>query len=228
MLLGGRVALVVTAALWAVSTVVTPAQAQTAVYSCVDKNGRRLTADRPIIECNDREQRVLDATGTERRRIGPSLTETERATLDAQRRAEAEQKARVVEQRRRERVLIARYPDEAAHNAERAIATETFGDLIGNANRQIELLKAERKQLNTELEFYQGDMKKAPVKLQRRFNDNDEAIAEQQRYIATQLQEKKRVQLRFDTELQQLKVLWAADKAAAATPASAPSGAASR
>ena len=210
MLLGGRVALVVTAALWAVSTVVTPAQAQTAVYSCVDKNGRRLTADRPIIECNDREQRVLDATGTERRRIGPSLTETERATLDAQRRAEAEQKARVVEQRRRERVLIARYPDEAAHNAERAIATETCGDVIGNANRQIELLKAERKQLNTELEFYQGDVNKAPSWLKRQIEDNESQVQIQKRFLETQALEKKRINARFDDELAKLRQLWLA------------------
>src|SRR5574337_1145052 len=89
------------------------------VYTCTDRHGRRITADRPIAECVDREQRILDHTGTERRRIGPTLTEHERAAQEVQRRQEAQERARIVEERRRERVLLARYPDEAAHQAER-------------------------------------------------------------------------------------------------------------
>ena len=49
------------------------------IYTCVDRNGRRLTADRPIAECLDREQRELGPSGIVRRQIGPSLTEQERA-----------------------------------------------------------------------------------------------------------------------------------------------------
>ena len=200
--------------------------AQNAVYSCVDKNGRRITADRPIPECIDREQRVLDKTGTERRRIGPTLTENERTQLDAQRRADAEQKAKVADQRRRERALITRYPDEATHNAERVTALAVFNDLIQIAYKRIEQLRSDRAAINTELEFYQNDPKKAPAKVQRRIADNEEVIAEQQRYIATQQDEKRKVQQRFDTELVQLKELWAAERAAtgsvsAAKPASA-------
>ena len=59
------------------------------VYTCIDKTGRRITADRPIADCVDREQRILDHTGAERRRIGPTLTEHERAALEVQRRKEA-------------------------------------------------------------------------------------------------------------------------------------------
>ncbi|WP_323745940.1 DUF4124 domain-containing protein [Diaphorobacter caeni] len=205
---------------------VAPVAAQNAVYSCVDKNGRRITADRPIPECIDREQRVLDKTGTERRRIGPTLTENERTQLDAQRRADAEQKAKVADQRRRERALITRYPDEATHNAERVTALAVFNDLIQIAYKRIEQLRSDRAAINTELEFYQNDPKKAPAKVQRRIADNEEDIAEQQRYIATQQDEKRKVQQRFDTELVQLKELWAAERAAtgsvsAAKPASA-------
>ena len=59
------------------------------IYTCVDRNGRRLTADRPIAECLDREQRELGPSGIVRRQIGPSLTEHERAAQEAQRRKEA-------------------------------------------------------------------------------------------------------------------------------------------
>ena len=44
------------------------------IYTCVDAQGRRLTADRPIRECIDREQNELNASGTVKRKIGPSLT----------------------------------------------------------------------------------------------------------------------------------------------------------
>ena len=212
--------------------VVAPVAAQNVVYSCVDKNGRRITADRPIPECIDREQRVLDKTGTERRRIGPTLTENERTQLDAQRRADAEQKAKVADQRRRERAVLTRYPDEATHNAERVTALAVFNDLIQIAYKRIEQLRSDRAAINTELEFYQNDAKKAPGKVQRRIADNEEDIAEQQRYIATQQEEKRRVQQRFDTELVQLKELWVAERAAAGTaaaggaPASKPASAA--
>ena len=84
------------------------------IYTCVDRQGRRLTADRPIAECLDREQQELGPTGTVRRQIGPSLTEQERAALEVQRRKEAEERTRQQEERRRERVLTARYPDKAA------------------------------------------------------------------------------------------------------------------
>ena len=205
-------------------SVVAPAAAQNAVYTCVDKNGRRITADRPIPECIDREQRVLDKTGTERRRIGPTLTEHERAAAEVKRREENEQKAKVADQRRRDRALISRFPDEATHNAERVTAQAVFNDLIQIAYKRIEQLRTERAAINTELEFYQNDPKKAPVKVQRRIAENEEDIAEQQRYIVTQQEEKRKVQQRYDAELVQLKELWAAERAAAGNAAATAAG----
>ena len=48
------------------------------IYTCVDRQGRRLTADRPIAECLDREQRELNSSGTTRRVIQPTMTASER------------------------------------------------------------------------------------------------------------------------------------------------------
>lgn len=64
------------------------------IYTCVDRNGRRLTADRPIAECVDREQRELGPSGIVRRQIGPTLTEQERAALEVRQRKEAEERSR--------------------------------------------------------------------------------------------------------------------------------------
>src|SRR3989344_5313328 len=146
------------------------------IYTCVDRNGRRLTADRPIPECLDREQRELSPSGITRRQIGPSLTELERAAQDAQNRKDAEERARVVEERRRERVLVARYPDKAAHDVE--------------------------------MEFYKKDPNKAPMTLRRKIAEIDDSLAEQQRFIAGQDQEKRRVKRRCGGGLSQLRKLW--------------------
>lgn len=192
------------------------------IYTCVDRNGRRLTADRPIAECLDREQRELGPSGIVRRQIGPSLTEQERAAQEAQRRKEAEARARELEERRRERVLTARYPDKATHDVERAAAIQMVDDVTATAEKRLVELAQQRKAFDVEMEFYKKDPNKAPMTLRRKIAENEESIAEQQRFIAGQDQEKRRVHQRFDVELAQLRKLWDAQRMplSGATPAS--------
>jgi hypothetical protein len=198
------------------------------IYSCVDKSGRRLTSDRPIPDCIDREQRELGPTGTVRRVIGPTLTEHEREALEAQRRKDLEERNRIAEERRRERVLLARYPDKAAHDTERAAAIAHVDEVTATAKKRIAELQERRKKIDVEMEFYRKDPIKAPMNLQRQLLENTEDMAEQQRFIAGQDQEKRRVHQRFDAELVQLKELWAgrvapAQAATATVPAAVPS-----
>lgn len=192
------------------------------IYTCVDRNGRRLTADRPIAECLDREQRELGPSGIVRRQIGPSLTEQERAAQEAQRRKEAEARARELEERRRERALTARYPDKATHDVERAAAIQMVDDVTATAEKRLVELAQQRKAFDVEMEFYKKDPSKAPMSLRRKIAENEESIAEQQRFIAGQDQEKRRVHQRFDVELAQLRKLWDAQRmpVSGATPAS--------
>lgn len=194
------------------------------IYTCVDRNGRKLTADRPIPECLDREQRELSPSGTVRRQIGPSLTENERAAQEVQRRKEAEERARVVEERRRERVLTARYPDKATHDVERAAAIQLVDDVTATAEKRIAELKQQRKGFDTEMEFYKKDPNKAPMTLRRKIAENEDSIAEQQRFLAGQDQEKRRVHQRFDTELALLRKLWESQRAPVLAPAATGAG----
>jgi len=182
------------------------------IYTCVDRNGRRLTADRPIAECLDREQRELGPSGIVRRQIGPSLTEQERAAQEAQRRKEAEARARELEERRRERALTARYPDKATHDVERAAAIQLVDDVTATAEKRLVELAQQRKTFDVEMEFYKKDPNKAPMALRRKIAENEDSIAEQQRFIAGQDQEKRRVHQRFDVELAQLRKLWDAQR----------------
>lgn len=188
------------------------------IYTCVDANGRRITSDRPIPGCIDREQRELGPTGTVRRVIGPSLTEHEKAAHAVQQRKEQDERNRIADERRRERVLVSRYPDRAAHDTERAASLETVDAVIAVAVKRIEELKEARKALDAEMEFYKKDPLKAPMKLQRQIAANEAEIAEQQRFITSQDQEKLRVHKRFDVELVKLRQLWGAQGGAAPAP----------
>ena len=96
------------------------------IYSCVDAQGRRLTSDRPIPECVNREQRVLNRDGSVQRVLQPTLTAEERAE-----RAKAEE--RLAEERREREKRAARRREleaderrerekRAAEEAERAAA----------------------------------------------------------------------------------------------------------
>lgn len=203
-ILGGVLAVLVAASsAWA-----QPQGAPGSIYTCVDRQGRRLTADRPIPECLDREQRELGPTGVVRRQIGPSLTEHERAALELQRRKEAEERSRIQEERRRERALTARYPDKAAHDVERMAAIQLVDDVTATAEKRLAELLQQRKGFDTEMEFYKRDPNKAPMTLRRKIAEHDDSIAEQRRFIAGQEDEKRRVHQRFDAELAQLRKLW--------------------
>ena len=191
------------------------------IYTCVDKYGRKLTSDRPIPECVDREQRELGPSGTVRRVIGPTLTDHERTAVELERRKVQEERNRIVEERRRERVLTARYPDQATHDIERAAALAQVDEVSDAAAKRIIDLRQQRKALDLEMEFYRRDPAKAPMNLRRQLTENDEGVQEQQRFLAAQEQEKRRLNRRFDAELVQLTRLWAAQNpppAAAATP----------
>lgn len=211
--------------LWAGLCVAAAAQGtqSTSIYSCVDSQGRRLTSDRPIRECIDREQRELGPSGTVRRVIGPTLTPQERAAAEVQRRKEQEEQARVAEERRRERVLLARYPDKAAHDVERANTLAQVDEVAATAAKRIVDLQARRKTLDQEMEFYRKDPAKAPMTLRRQLAENDEEVQEQKRFIAGQDQEKRRIHQRFDEELAQLRRLWASQSAVPAVPGIDPS-----
>ena len=184
------------------------AQNSGGIYSCTDSKGRRLTSDRPIPECLDREQRELGKTGIVKRVVPPSYTADERAKLDAQRKAEELQRARVAEEKRRDKALLVRYPNQAMHDKERADALLQIDEVVGAVNKRQEALARQRKEIDVELEFYQGDVNKAPSWLKRKLEDNEQQVQIQKRFLADQAQEKQRINARFDEELAKLKMLW--------------------
>lgn len=194
------------------------------IYTCIDANGRTLTADRPIAECTDRTQRELSRSGLVKRQIGPSLTAHEQAAQEEKERRAAEVRAREAEDRRRDKALLLRYPTRAVHDQERAAALLQIDEVIKASNKRRGELADQRKTLAEEMEFYAKDPSRAPAPLKRRLEENNASVAVQQKFIADQEQEKKRVNLRFDEELVKLKQLWPLASPAAPGSAAAKGG----
>lgn len=199
----GLLALVLGAPAWAQDI-----KNQGGIYSCVDSKGRRLTSDRPIVDCLDREQKELGNSGTVKRVVPPSYTAEERAKLEAQRKVEDAERARVAEEKRRDKALLIRYPNQAAHDKERVEALRQIDDVIEAVRKRVETLGKQRKDIDLELEFYQNDPKKAPAWLQRKLEDNTQQVQVQNRFLGEQSLEKQRINARFDEELAKLKMLW--------------------
>ncbi|MGJ7526181.1 DUF4124 domain-containing protein [Variovorax sp. GB1P17] len=186
----------------------TDGAAAAGIFTCTDSRGRTLTADRPIAECNDREQRELNPSGSIRRKIEPTYTARELAEREDRAREAAIQAARVTDERRRERALLVRYPNAATHDRERNEALVQIDAVIQAAKKRIAELGEDRKKIDEELEFYKADTSKAPGAVRRKLEDNTQSVAVQNRFIAEQDEEKKRVNARFDEERGRLKLLW--------------------
>jgi len=184
-----------------------PGSSASAIYSCIDDRGRRLTADRPIPECSTKEQQMLNRDGSLRAIHPPTLTTDERAEQDARNRRAAEQRAAQHEAMRRDRNLMARFPNEAAHLRAREAALDTVRLAMKATEVRLRTLAAERKPLNDESEFYVG--RTLPAKLRAQLDANDASTAAQQEVAANQEAELGRINGMYDAELKRLRQLWA-------------------
>ena len=194
------------AALLAAAPLAAQPKVKGAIFTCVNAAGRTLTADRPIAECLDREQRVLNSDGSLRMVMQPSLTSDERAALEeAERRKLLEREARQ-DAIRRDRNLITRYPNDAAHARARQAALDPVLTALKASERRLSELNRERQPLVAESEFYQG--KTLPPKLKSQIETIDVSIEAQRALVSNQTVELGRINALFDAERARLQRLW--------------------
>lgn len=183
-----------------------PAMPRSPIYDCVDANGKRIRSDRPIPDCKDKEQRVLNPDGSVKRVVPPTPTADERAAAEAREREENADRAARNDAIRRDRNLVSRFKDEAAHAKARAKALDDIGNAVRISEARINLLKAERKPLLDEAEFYVG--KALPTKLKSSLDANDASLEAQKSLVQNQQTEIVRINDLYDGELTRLKKLW--------------------
>ena len=195
-------------------------QAQTAVpvpeiYTCTDASGRKLTSARPIPDCADREQKILNPSGTVKSRVAPRLSEVEQSQLDARRKAARAEQVRQEEERKRDRALLIRYPTPEMHQKERESQLAHIETVKQTAFGKRQELLAERSWIDKEMSFYEKNPAKTPAKLRQQADELSRSEAALQRFLNEQDQEIKRTNDRFDAEQRRLTPLW---RQAAASP----------
>ena len=208
-------------ALWTSAHAQAQTRTLTGIYTCTDDKGVRRTSDRPIAECIDREQRVLNADGSVKRIVPPTLTAEERAEREAAERKMAEERAALNDAVRRDRNLKARFPNEATHQRAREAALEVVRASMRTSMQRIKELEAERKPLASEVEFYRG--RSIPARLKQQMEANDTSVAAQRDLIQTQEAELVRVNRIYDNELEHLRKLWNGARPGSISLVSAPS-----
>jgi hypothetical protein len=205
---------------WQAGSVLAQAPAKpTGIYTCIDDKGRRLTADRPIPECAHREQQELNRDGSLKRVLPPVPTPDERAAKEAQERAAIEARASQTDAERRDRNLVARYPNEASHNRAREAALDTVRLAMKATEIRLRELTAERKPLLDEAEFYQG--RTLPPKLKTSIDANDASVDALRSAAFNQEAEIGRINKIYDAELGRLRKLWAGAPAGSLGPVAA-------
>jgi hypothetical protein len=178
------------------------------IYTCIDAQGRKRTSDRKIPECIDREQKILNPSGTVKATIGPTLTALERSQIDAQNKIREQELARLEEEKKRDRALLVRYPSLALHQQEREESLRQVLMVKSAALVRVAELMAERNKLLDEMAFYTKDPNKAPLKLRQQIEAVSQTLAGQGRFLADKDNEIIRTNARFDEELKRLKPLW--------------------
>lgn len=195
------------------------AQAQAAgIYSCVDATGKRYTSDRPIAECLDREQRVLNKDGSQRQTLPPRMNAEERALAEERQRLQDQAQAAQKDAVRRDRNLMLRFPDEPAHNKAREAALDDLRRGVVLSERRLQDLRDERQPLLAETEFYKG--RRLPYKLKSKLEANDAQQQAQRDIIQNQNAETVRINALYDAELARLRRLWAGAAPGSVQPAS--------
>ena len=186
----GRRWIAAAAGAWAMAAAF-PAWSQSAatpqIYSCIDASGKKITSDRPIIECNSTPQRVLNPDGSIHSVKPPTPTAEEEAANELQEHEAAIQRAKVREAIRRDQNLLARFPDEAHHKQAREAALADVRAAIKVSEQRLAHLAKERKPLKDESEFYVG--KPLPIKLKTQIDANEAESQAQRDLLQNQQQE---------------------------------------
>ena len=179
------------------------------IFQCVLADGRKVTSDKPIAECMNvgKPQRELNKDGSEKAIVEAPPTEDEKAEREKIRRQRETERTAYEIEVRRDRDLLKRFPNEAAHGKAREKALDDVGSSVRNSEARIKLLLQERKPLLDEAEFYVG--KSMPSKLRLQLDANDAALEAQRSLVQNQQIEIVRVNANYDTELARLKKLWA-------------------
>lgn len=189
------------------STVVWAAAVQAQVYTCTTSQGRKITADRPIPECMDREQRELQTTTGRINIIQPKQTEAERWAAREQRKETERQQEAALRQQRHDQQLLVRYPDDASLEEKRSYLIDEVKKRWAPTLEEQAELDARRKELSAEAEARRKARKVADFSSAKEAAQLERRTLQLQPMVAKAQTEINRVNSEMDADLARLREL---------------------
>lgn len=196
-------------ALWVALAGCLPASAQATVFVCRDAQGDTVTTDHLSADCLQYGGRELNADGSVRRRILTERQQEQRQAADMRSRAADEQ---ALQQQRRQRALLARYPNDTVLRESEQADLNSVQALIDAAHARLQVLQREHAHLDEDAQFYPSG--NYPNDLRSRMEMNQTERQQELSLVASQQREIRRIQARYASLRAQLKVLWARQRAA--------------
>lgn len=172
--------------------------AQTRIYTCKDANGKTITSDRPLPECQGREGRVLSGQGATVKKIEAPLTPEQQAARDVEDQKKRQEDELRREQARRDKALLNTYAgvDDIESKRQRALAQVERE--ARESERRISLLERQASENRAESEFYKK--KQMPADLKRKLDENEAALKAEKHLLASKKSEVAHVNVKFDED----------------------------
>ena len=195
--------------LFLLSFVLTPWSAHAQIYLCKDASGKTISSDRPIPECADRAVREYGKSGALKREIPAPLTAEEnrqKQLREEKRKAEA---LAADEQRKSDRVIMARYTREADIEKARQRSVDVVQEQVKRGSMSIASSEKQLKQAQAEMESYQKKHAKPPAELQRRLQQADQRIKDETTAMKENEAEIAQINAKFDQTLKRYREITA-------------------
>ena len=165
------------------SLVLSPWFAQAKIFMCKDASGRTITSDRPIPECADRAVKELDNSGVARREIArpPTPEELQQKRADAEKlKADA---AAAEEQKKSDRLLLARYATEKDINVARKRALDLAHDRLKMESITLAAAETKLTGVNAELEAGKKRPRGPAADVLRKVEEAEQAVKDGKKAI---------------------------------------------
>ena len=168
------------------------------IYTCKDANGKTITSDRPLPECQGREGRVLSKTGTTVQTIEAPLSDEQKAARESEEEKKKETAALRAEQLRRDKALLGTYQNLDDLESKRQRALLQVEREMRESEKRMSLLEKTEQENKQEQEFYKR--KQMPVELKRRVDENEGALRAEKLLLASKKDEILQVNQKFDDD----------------------------
>ena len=172
--------------------------AQTRIYTCKDANGKTITSDRPLPECQGREGRVLSGQGATVKKIEAPLTPEQIAAREIEDQKKREEDERRREQARRDKALLNTYANVDDIESKRQRALAQVEREARESERRISMLERQALENRSEGEFYKK--RQMPSDLKRRLDENEAALKAEKHLFASKKSEVAQVNVKFDED----------------------------